>query len=69
MACAADFMLGSFLLVFSSLGDFGLIIDSAEMTEAFNPPLIVSFPLSSSCNLWTFGFSTFWSTNHTSSVL
>ena len=69
MACAAAFMLGPFLLIFFSLGDFGLIVDSARMTKALNPSPIVSFSLANSFNLWTFGFSAFGSTEQTSSVL
>ena len=65
VACAAAFMLDSFLLNFFSLGDVGLIIDSAGVTNAFNPPEIASFSLTNSCNLWTFGFSAFGSIEQT----
>ena len=68
--CAAAFMLSSFLLNFFSLGDAGLIIGSAGVTDAANSPPIASFSFTNyACNLLTFGFSAFGSIEQTSSDL
>ena len=60
VACAAAFMLGSFLLNFFSLGDVGLTIGSVGVTEAANsqstaPPSFINY----ACNLGAFGFPAF----------
>ena len=60
VACAAAFMLGSFLSNFFSLGDVGLTIGSTGVTEVANSQSIASpsFP-NSGCNLGAFGFPAF----------
>ena len=56
VACTAAFMLGSFLLIFFSLGDFGLTNGSAGMTDDISQSTASSW-LANSCNLWIFGLS------------
>ena len=68
VACDIALMLGSFLLTSFSLGDFWLTNGSAGVTDAENSQSTASFSLANSCNLWTFGFSAFGSTEQTSSV-
>ena len=58
--CAVAFMLSSFVLHFFSLGDAGLIIGSAGVTDAANSLSFASLSFTNSaCNLWAFGFLAF----------
>ena len=60
VTCAAAFMLSSFLLNFFSLGDIGLFIGSAGVTDAANSPSTASLSFTNSAyNLWAFGFPAF----------
>ena len=69
VACATTLMLDPYLLNFFSLDDFGLIIDSAGVTDADNSQSIASPWLTNfACNVGAFGFSTFGSTEQTSSI-
>ena len=57
VACATALMLGSFLLNFSSLGDFWLTIGSAGVTDADNSQSTTSSWFTNyACNLGAFGF-------------
>ena len=60
VACAAAFMLGSFLLNFFSLGDVGLTIGSAGVIAAANSQSTASPSFTNyACNLGAFGFPAF----------
>ena len=69
VAYATALMLDPSLLNFFSLDDFGLIIDSAWVTDADNYQSIASlWHTNFACNVGAFGFSSFRSTEQTSSV-